>query len=72
MGQEESAFLKSTKSKWEIPIETMMIIGKYFLSNKDYINIMKVSKKYHRLVLMYRINPIDQYELFGYGDSALL
>ena len=52
------------KSKWEITIDVMMIIGKYFKSNNDYINIMKVNKKYHDLVEMYHFNPISDYELF--------
>ena len=36
---------KMIKSKWEITIDVMMIIGKYFKSNNDYINVMKVNKK---------------------------
>ena len=38
--------LKATKNKWEITIDVMMIIGKYFKSSKDYVNIMKVCKRY--------------------------
>jgi len=34
------------KSKYEITIDVMMIICKYFELNNDYINIMKVNKKY--------------------------
>ena len=30
------------KMKWEITIDSMMIIGKYFTTNEDFINIMKV------------------------------
>ena len=53
-----------TKSKWVITIDVMLIIGKYFLSNKDYINVMKTSKRYHDLVQMYHFNPIHDYRLF--------
>ena len=53
-----------TKSKWEITIDFMMIIGKYFESNKDYINVMKVNKKYQQLVSMYHFNPISDISLF--------
>ena len=53
------------KSKWEITIDVMMIIGKYFKSNNDYINIMKVNKKYHDLVEMYHFNPINDIYLFS-------
>ena len=47
-----------------ITIDYMMIIGKYFMSNADYINIMKVCKMYKSLVLMYRYNPISDCRLF--------
>ena len=53
-----------TKSKWEITIDVMMIIGKYFKTNNDYINVMKVNKKYHNLVKMYHFNPISDCNLF--------
>ena len=56
---------KMIKSKWEITIDVMMIIGKYFKSNNDYINIMKVNKKYHDLVEMYHFNPINDIYLFS-------
>ena len=42
----------------------MMIIGKYFKSNNDYINVMKVNKKYHDLVEMYHFNPTSDCKLF--------
>ena len=38
------------KSKWEITIDVMMIICRHYESNNDYINVMKVNKKYHNLV----------------------
>ena len=56
--------VEATKSKWEITIDAMMIIGKYFETNDDYINVMKVCKKYHDLVSMYHFNPINECELF--------
>ena len=56
--------VEATKSKWEITIDAMMIIGKYFETNDDYINVMKVCKKYHDLVRMYHFNPISECELF--------
>ena len=42
----------------------MIIIGKYFESNKDFNNAMKVNKKYEQLVLMYKFNPISDISLF--------
>ena len=53
-----------TKEKWELMIDSMMIVGKYFETNNDFINMMKVTKKYHDLVKMYHFNPIDECELF--------
>lgn len=41
-----------------------MIIGKYFKSPLDYINVMRVCKKYENLTLMYRYNPIGDTTLF--------
>ena len=55
---------EKTKEKWEITIDAMLIIGKYFTKNRDYINMMRVCKKYHDLVSMYHFNLIDEYELF--------
>jgi len=49
---------------FELTIDFIMIIGKYLESNKDYINIMKVCKKYKELVLMYKFNPINDISLF--------
>ena len=56
--------LNETKSKWEITMDIMMIIGKYFKRNNDYINMMKVAKRYRDLVSMYHFNPISECELF--------
>ena len=45
--------------KWKITIDIMMIVGKYFKTNKDFINVMKLTKKYHDLTQMYHFNPIS-------------
>ena len=42
----------------------MTIIAKYFEEKVDYINVMKVSKRYHDLVQKYHFNPIQDYSLF--------
>ena len=52
------------KIKWEITIDVMMIIGKYFKENNDYINVMRVCKRYCELAKMYHFNPIDDCQLF--------
>ena len=52
------------KKKLEISIDFSMIIGKYFKSNEDFINIMKANKKYKELVEMYFCNPISDISLF--------
>ena len=40
---------------WRLTIDFIMIVGKYLETNQDFINIMKVCKKYKELVLMYLI-----------------
>ena len=36
----------STKEKWEITIDALLIIGKYFETSIDYVNVMKTPKGY--------------------------
>ena len=57
-------YYQDIKSKWEIDIYSMLIIGKYLKSNNDYINVMKVCKKFNQLTQMYHYNLIDECELF--------
>ena len=54
----------SPKEKWQITIDFLMIIGKYFNSCQDFINVMKVCSKYIELVEMYKFNPISNSDLF--------
>ena len=61
-----------TKSKWEITMDVMMIIGKYFEKDRDYVNMMKVAKRYRDLVLMYHFNPIRERELFENMETQYL
>ena len=49
MKREMNEHFKETKEKWEITIDSMMIIGKFFEENSDYINVMKTTKKYKQL-----------------------
>ena len=49
-----------------------MIIGKFFESNNDYVNVMKTSKKYNQLVKMYHFNPISECELFENMETQYL
>ena len=55
---------KETEVIKGITIDAMLIIGKYFETNNDYINVMKLSKKYHDLAKMYHYNPIGDPSLF--------
>ena len=50
--------------KWEITPDMLMIIGKYFKTNTDFTNVMKVCKKYNKLVERYHFNPIGDTSLF--------
>ena len=49
---------EDTKMKWSITIDAMLIIGKYFVSKRDNVNVMKASKRYTKSVKMYHLNPI--------------
>ena len=49
-----------------------MIVRKYFELSNDYINVMKVCKKYHDLTLMYNFNLISEYDLFENMESQYL
>ena len=51
----------TTKYKWEINKEQMILIGKYFSLNINYINVMKVNKKYQDFVDEYETFPLTLY-----------
>ena len=50
----------------------MMIIGKYFESNGDFINVMKATKKYKQLSKLYHFNPISDTSLFENIETQYL
>lgn len=56
--------IKRIDKKSELTIDFIMIVGKYYESNKDFINTMKLTKKYQELVSMYKFNPISDTSLF--------
>ena len=49
-----------------------MIVGKYFKSNSDFINVMKSCKRYHDLAQMYHFNPISDISLFNKMETQYL
>lgn len=51
-------------NNYKISIDFIMIIGKYFKNSKDFINLIKVNKKYKDLLLLYHFNPINNPNLF--------
>lgn len=51
-------------STYKLSIDYIMIVGKYLKSENDYINIIRVCKKYNELLLMYKYNPISNCDLF--------
>ena len=51
---------------------SMMIVGKYFRYSRDFINVMKVSKKFKFLTQMYHFNPIQDYSLFENMETQYL
>ena len=64
--------LNELKKKWEITIDIMMIIGKYFKSNNDYLNVMRLSKIYEKLTQTYHFNPISDFSLFENIETQYL
>ena len=54
----------SKEAKKVFNVSEMMIIGKYFKSKKDYVNVMCINSKFHELVAMYHFNPIGECSLF--------
>ena len=64
--------IESTENKWTITIDAMMIIGKYFDKNEDYVNVMRTCKRYHDLVKMYHFNPIGDCSLFENIETQYL
>lgn len=53
------------EEKWKLSIDFIMIISKYFITNKDFINIIKVCKKYKELLELFKFNPISNPILFS-------
>ena len=47
-----------------ITIDLMMIIGKYFETSNDFINVIKLNSRYKDICAMYRMNPISDTRLF--------
>ena len=50
--------------RFKLNITFALSVGKYFESNNDYINMMKVNKKYKGLTEIYKYNPISDTQLF--------
>ena len=48
----------------KLGITFLLAIGKYFRSNQDFINVMRVNKKYRNLTEIYKYNPISDTSLF--------
>ena len=48
----------------KLDIVDMSIIGKYFESPLDFVNVVKANKKFQYLTTYYKFNPISDYELF--------
>ena len=47
-----------------LTIDYMMIVGKYLRTCADYVNLMRVSKRYSKITKMYKFNPISDCTLF--------
>ena len=55
--------MKSDKD-FHIDAHYMVIVGRYFETNNDFINLVKTSKRYKSLLEIYRFNPIRDRSLF--------
>ena len=64
--------LNEQKEKWEVKTYVMMIVGKYFETNNDYINVMKLNTRYRELTQMYHFNPIPDTSLFENMETQYL
>ena len=62
--QEILDYYKEIKHDFHLSVDYIMIVGKYFKTSQDFINIMKVNKKYNQLVEMYKYNPISDCSIF--------
>lgn len=49
---------------YKLSVDYIMIIGKYFKSNNDFINLIKVNSKFKNLNKMYFFNPISDCSMF--------
>ena len=56
------------KEKWEMTIDVMMIIGKYFESSQD----CEREEKIRGIDKMYHFNPISEWELFENMETQYL
>lgn len=45
-------------------IHSVFIVSKYLMSESDYVNLIKVSRKYKDLLMFFRYNPISDTTLF--------
>lgn len=45
-------------------IHSVFIVSKYLMSEYDYVNLIKVSRKYKDLLLFFRYNPLNDPSLF--------
>lgn len=56
--------IKDNYNKFNLTIDFIMIIGKYLENNQDFINLIKVCKKFQDLLSLYYFNPISDPSLF--------
>ena len=49
---------------YRLTIDIIMIVGKYLETPKDFINLIRMTKKYSELVDMYKMNPISDWSIF--------
>ena len=50
--------------QYRLTIDLIMIVGKYLETSRDFINLIKLSKKFSELLEMYKMNPISEWDIF--------
>ena len=51
-------------NRCDLPTDLLLKVARYFKEPRDYINLMKVTRKYYQFFMLYNYNPISNTTLF--------
>lgn len=60
------------KNKFRLNYAFALPVGRYFENNSDFINLMKVNKKYKNIVDSFKYNPIKDISLFNNLETQFI